>query len=261
MRKQKGHRSVPDETTTQEGDRLPGEDAPQDDSHIQAQIEPVGDPDQPPADPQPEPEPTDDGLVEATIGGQTLRVTQEVAVAIAQEQALLAPPPAVPPEPVSEPPADDVTAYDTLLFSNPEAAVARIKSEIFDEVRQEYQLEETRKAFWSDFYAENDDLREHDWIVKAIIQQNWDTFGNMSGKSARDAVADATKKEILNISNKFGKGGRRKGASSTLESPSQPNAPAPSAESVELDEAPMTLSDVLRARKRARMKSSQTTLG
>lgn len=199
----------------QEGDRELGETVPIDDSHI------TGDPETPIEEPETSgPKPDPEKLVSVTINGQSFEVTPEVALAIQTQPSTTQAP--VTPIEKPESPEDD---FESLIFSNPKAAKEQIKKEVFAEVSKAYANDQQTRDFWTQFYVENPDLQEHDWVVRSVLQRDMDRFANLKGKNGRDAVADTVKKDILSLSNKFNKTSNKRKVDTTLEDSSSSESP------------------------------------
>ncbi len=242
----------------QEGDREPGEIVPIDDSHI------TGSQDSPTEEPvTPEPDPTAE-LVSVNINGQSFEVTPEVALAIQTQQA---PTPAPAPTPASPIGSGEAEDFETLIFSNPKAAKELIKKEVFAEVSEAYANDQQTRDFWTQFYVENPDLQEHDWIVRSILERDMNRFQNLKGKTGRDAVADTVKKDILSLSNKSQKTSNTRKVDTTLEGSSSIDSPTPELEDSELAHTrpnanTFGLGNELRerAKRRRRSRSGETAL-
>lgn len=211
-------------TKIEEGDRDLDEPLPPiDDSHIQGGH---GNPTPPPDLSRSDDEPT---MVSVVVGGVAMDLPEDQAALVQAEQEAARQ--VIQGLQVVEPSSDDrlndddPTAAD-LLFTDPAAAIAKITKEVTDTVRGEYRQDQASKDFWGDFYRENNDLREEDHIVRAVLDRDMDTLKNLTGKGGRDKLAELTKGEILRITEKHQKGKKKKADdTTTLEGGGADDAP------------------------------------
>lgn len=107
------------------------------------------------------------------------------------------------PEPKKE---DKKADYDweTELFVNPKEALARLRQEIKAEVKEEmtgaYNAAESSKQFWTAFYKDHEELKEHDFYVRAILQRDYAQLENMPASEGATELAKRVKKELLKMS-------------------------------------------------------------
>lgn len=262
------------QTTTedlQEGDRLPGEAVPEDDSHLQNQLADainatIGEGDQDDEEgSQSDEGPGDDGeegpeLVKIMLGGQVIEVAPEVAEAYERERASYQQPP--PDDEADEGPDDTQSGLGDLLYTDPEGAVRQItetvRSQVSKELREEYIAERAREIFWQDFYRMNPDLQEDDAIVQAVLNKNLGSIRNLSGDAGRTVLADMTRKEIMKVAKRHGGTSRKRDDSDTLEGSGNRRQQRPRRTTPEeTNVRPLTMGDALRERRLRRMRQPE----
>lgn len=200
--------------------------------------------------------------VEVEIGGKTLKVDKATAEALnafkktvtdagvaskAQLDQLTAQVAAAQPkgQPKGEPAAPD---YDTLIFTDPKKAVQLIKDEIRGELNAQLSSTNAQADFWREFYTQNTDLKDADWLVKSILSRDFKKFEKMQVPEAIKALAETVKGDILKLSGKK----EKKEPSTELEGGNE-RRPKPSKEGeAESKGSPTSITDVLKARRAAR---------
>lgn len=65
------------------------------------------------------------------------------------------------------------------------------------EMEEKYRAEQTEKEFWSSFYIENADLKEFDYLVKAVARDNVTELAKLSIQGAKQELAEKSRKELL----------------------------------------------------------------
>lgn len=238
------------EEGTREDDEAP---APADDSHIS----PEGVVESPASAPADGDRDRDDDLVEVVIAGQTIKIDSTAALLLDTERTQLAQQQQAPVEaPVADDRASDEEGYAELLFSDPNAAIKKLKAEMRQEIAADYNADQSRRDFWDDFYRENTDLRDEDHLVQATLSKHISALENMRGKAGRDKLAELTKKDILNLTKKYNKSAVKndtvtlEGADGGQEVFSEPTA----------DKEPTrlpSLGDVIKQRRLSRAKASR----
>ena len=210
-------------------------------------------------------------LVSVDIGGRTVSMTQEDALAYQLHESQLqqelaearASQRSAPQVPSYADPYDQwnnsqgtegAYDYEQQLFADPKGAIQHLKDEIRAELTQEYTVERDRLTFWDTFYRENTGLQGKETLVNAVLQEKLDEIGGLKGKVARDALATATKAKILELIGENRATGQQQarpaGDSNTLESASnQVVPPAPAGG----EGGPVSLSDAIKARRRGRV--------
>ena len=197
---------------------------------------------------------------EVTVGGRTFTVLKgqgaelessyEELISSRQEPSPV-PAPTPTPTPQVEPQEDD--DFESQFFENPQQFLSKFRTDIKEEVRKEltaeYQQENARNEFWNNFYSENPDIRDEQTIVRAVMEENFDTLGGMKGKAARDELAKMTKRKILDLSTKLSGGKRSALPEESLEG-GRTNARPQKAR--QEDKVPSSLSAGIKARKAAR---------
>lgn len=154
--------------------------------------------------PEPTPEPQ---LVTITIQGKEYTVPPEVAAELKrreEEAALLAQareyrPPVMPPAPEPAKPTDPLEGVETLLFENPKEAIKKLRESIVEQVTTLYQADQGRRQFWADFYTEYPELRRHQTLVNAVLQQHTAEWANVPVTQAKQLLAKAVKQELAEI--------------------------------------------------------------
>lgn len=110
------------------------------------------------------------------------------------------------PAPASQKPAshespEDDYDFNTKIFEEPAEALARLEKKIKQELKQELEskarVEADEKAFWSEFYKDNPELKEYDFIVKAVLQRDLAKLSTKSVDEAIKMIAAETKKHVL----------------------------------------------------------------
>lgn len=98
---------------------------------------------------------------------------------------------------------DEDDEFETLLFTDPKAAVKKIRASIKAEVKQEmtgqYNAVESEKQFWTAFYDNNKDLKEHDFYVRAVLNREFAGWKDLPAVEAAQKLAETVKKELLKM--------------------------------------------------------------
>lgn len=160
--------------------------------------------DQPPA--APTVQPTGPTMREVTIGGKTFLVEDAMADALeanaaAQEAQFAAlrgefetvRQQLTPPAPAAPAPADDL---DTLLFTNPTAALERVAQKTKQELRQEYLVADAQKAWWAEFYGQFQHLEKSKVIVEAVMRANFRELERLPEDKQMAALAKKVEDEL-----------------------------------------------------------------
>lgn len=149
-----------------------------------------------------------------TIQGQTYTVPEDVAAAIEErerefqrklsEQAKELQERWVH-KPAQEPPAhpDVIEGLDTLLFENPKEALKRFKEAVVKEVTSLYQADQGQRQFWAEFYQEYPELRKHQTLVSAVLNQHFAEWAALPIPTARQRLAEEVKRELVEIAKTF----------------------------------------------------------
>ena len=244
-----------------------------------AEEQPVIDPNAPGPGGTPTPAPT---LVEVEIGGVKMKVAEDVASAITKQKeesqgaveeaearaADATRAAAIPaPQPKEGEKRDPFAYLGDQLFEDPAAALRGfaqlMKQNITSDLTGKYQAASNEKEFWADFYETNPDLKEFKLQVDGVTDKNMSKIGSLPVDKAVDRIADLTRKELLRISNKFGKGKQEPNKSTTLESAQDAVLPGPGGAPQEgnpMEPAEqgkvVTLSSLLKDRKERRRKAA-----
>lgn len=163
--------------------------------------------------------------------------------------------PAEKPAPVKEEPEPD---WEDLMYKDPKGFVGVITDRIVKKVSADlggkYTKDQGEKEFWTEFYAENDDLTsvEDKSLVRAVLNENINVLGDLPVSQAKKQLADLTRKRIMHYTGKKPKGD--KGKKVVVEGAGGPRAPQKVVEKSNV----VTLSDLLKARRAKRAAKAQT---
>lgn len=254
-----------------EGDRLPGESAPRDDSHILAQINIEDQGDDNTTDDQEDRGGQDkETLYTIRINGHDTEVNKEIYDNIMEERRAMSSNSQQPTIQQIDPDDNDDEDLDDLsvrILTEPKKFVADLTADITKKVKadvtQSYTRAEAQKKFWTDFYEENPELKSDDDIVKLTLSKEFDTIGRMSGKRGRDELANLARERILNIASKHGKGRKKGDKSTSLEGSNQ--SPGGNTRQEEEEDNPLpahpsgrpaSIGDALKERKRLRARAA-----
>lgn len=110
-------------------------------------------------------------------------------------------------QPEYTPPAEPSSDDEDEFWSNPMGTIkktqAELKRELKEELRQEIMRDqkqkETKTAFWSEFYKDNDDLKEYTLIVEAVLAKNAQEWANLTASQLKKTLADKSRAELLKI--------------------------------------------------------------
>lgn len=156
-----------------------------------------------------------------------------------------------PAAPAAEPDPD----WEKLMYENPKGFVDTISERIVKRVSADlggkYTKDQGEKEFWTEFYAENDDLTsaEDKSLVRAVLNENINILGDLPVSQAKKQLADLTRKRIMHYTGKKPK--TDKGKKVVVEGAGGPRAPQ---KVVEKDNV-VTLGDLLKARRAKRLKA------
>lgn len=152
--------------------------------------------------------------VEVTLGDKTFKVDKDTAAAItafktaadkagvdakAQLDALTIQVTKLTPKAAATPAAEGPD-YETLLFTNPKEAIRLIKAEMRDELNGQLSATNAQQSFWTEFYVQNPDLKDADWLVKSILTREMPRMMKMQVPEAIKDLSDTVKGEILKLS-------------------------------------------------------------
>lgn len=112
-----------------------------------------------------------------------------------------------PQEPLRE--SDPLDGVETLLFENPKEAVKRLREAIISEVSSMYQADQGRKQFWAEFYSDYPELRKHQTIVNAVLNQHLNEWASLPANQAKQLLANEVKREIAEIAKTVAPSGNR----------------------------------------------------
>jgi len=148
----------------------------------------------------------------------------------------------------TRPAKPDVEGVDisTLLFTDPEKAVAHIEKTITDKLTNAYNGQKGVDQFFNDFYRTNKDLdaEEDDWLVKATLNQHPELY-DMPVKQSRTKLGELVRERMLGFAK------RAKGAAPPIVEGGD-NTPPPKSPKGGDDEKPITLTSLNQARRAAR---------
>ena len=156
------------------------------------------------------------------------------------------------PAPAPEPEEDeDETDWDKLVFENPKDAVRLIKEqtrkEIETRIKRDYDADQKKRTFWSDFYQKNPDLKDDKDLVELTMNQNLAELGDLPVEQASERIAELTRERIVRYA-----GGRRTTKKVEVEGSSRETGREPEPD----DNNIVTLSDLIRRRKEKRRLAS-----
>lgn len=108
---------------------------------------------------------------------------------------------------------DDDDDINTKLFENPKEAInkvlakfekkiARQIEESMGKVDSKHAAEKQEKEFWNLFYTDNPDLKEHDFLARAILTRDFGKLGTKTVDEALKHIATETKKVLLKAGGK-----------------------------------------------------------
>lgn len=144
--------------------------------------------------------------------------------------------------------------YETELFANPKAAIARLKEELRKEITGEVDLKqniiETEKQFWKMFYTDHPELKDDDFIVKAVLNRDFQKLAPLTNEEAMKLIAAETKKVLLK--NRGKPDGKSKGVE--LEGGSGGGAKGGTFEDV-VKPAQVSITQLLKERRMSRVKT------
>jgi hypothetical protein len=153
---------------------------------------------------------------------------------------------ASPPPRAVEPPAPDPEPIEQLLFTEPKRAVAKLREQVRQEIEQsltqKYTQDQNTQKFWTAFDTKYPDLKDDRDIVEVLLNKNLDTLANVPVEDAMEKLAELTRTRI----SRYTKAPPRKRP--FAEGAASPTPPRQAAE----DEAPPSLSDIVRRRRAAR---------
>lgn len=160
-----------------------------------------------------------------------------------------------PPEPQQKPQKKEKPKRDweKMLFENTEEGIETLKQdlreEIRDELRSEYQKDTGEREFWRDFYAENKDLdkSKDDDIVRATLNKNIGTLGDMPVGEAIKKLGELTRERIIQYTGKKKTEGDPKTKAQVEGAGEKTPKPAKKPE-----DNVVSLGDIIRGRKQAR---------
>jgi len=151
-------------------------------------------------------------------------------------------------------PAPQEPNWEDLLFTDTNKAVALLKKtvreEITNDLTSQYKRDKGETQFWDDFYKDHDDLKHDDDLVKTTLQSHMSELADLPVKKAAEKLAELTRTRILRYTN----GTTPKGKKAVTEGASQPSGGKKVAETPK----PLTLSDIIRARREKRYSKATT---
>ena len=236
---------------------------------------PNPEPPAPSAPAEPPATPAGPALEKVKLAGQEVEVPPEVAEAIRQreqefnqklseqgtelgalrrlvEERL----PQQPEAPVTEQPQD---VWENVLFEDPAKAKAMLMDDVRklvaderDAVIQQTTQERARQQFWTQFYANNDDLKGNEDIVEAIFAKNLAALQNLSPLDAADKIAELSRGRILKLMNSTPATSNKPQVEPASPPTTPPAAPEPASGS-------KSLTDSVKARRRSRRQAAASS--
>lgn len=151
---------------------------------------------------------------------------------------------------------DPNEVLSTKWFEAPTEAAKMLEERVYQRVANEYQQREAQKSFWDGFYRKNDDLREDEFIVEAVLSKNSDELLNLTVPKAQERLAELTRQELLRLTRKVKVSDDQSRSRVVSEPASGTRVPKPQ---VDEDEGPKSIGDVIRARAAARRQPRTAT--
>lgn len=110
---------------------------------------------------------------------------------------------------------DDEGLSDDRLFTDTKGWMKDFKKslskDILAAISGAYTQDQSQKEFWGDFYRTNSDLKDYDFIVKAVMSKNAAELSPMSTEEGSDRLAELAREQLLNIAKKVSKGKSKNG--------------------------------------------------
>lgn len=155
-------------------------------------------------------------------------------------------------------PSDDSDDFDSQFFTNPraviEAEIEKVKQELTQQYTQAQQAEKQAKVFWDTFYTKHNDLKDHDKLVKRILNENYNSWASLPVDEAMEKLSTSVKDELEEIVSKISKkmdveedGGILFEGGSLTKSRSRKRKKG------DEEEGPSSLTDLIRARRNKRL--------
>ena len=109
-----------------------------------------------------------------------------------------------------EEPEDDDDDINTKIFENPKEAINKVLAkfekkivgmiaESSGKIEAKQAAASQEKEFWNLFYGDNPELKEHDFIVKALLQRDFAKLGTKTVDEAIKHIATEAKKILLKM--------------------------------------------------------------
>lgn len=157
------------------------------------------------------------------------------------------------PTPPKAPDPEPEPDWEDLMFKDPKEYHRLLRQSIEKSVKGEltnsYQQAEGEKDFWRDFYKSNDDLKDDDFLVKAVLKENLQLLAPMVVPDAAKRLAELTRERIMRYTG-------NKLPSTTKKAVTEgSNPPSPVKKEPEPDKV-VTLSDLIKARRAKRNKGT-----
>lgn len=147
--------------------------------------------------------------------------------------------------------AEEEPDFNTQFFTDPKSALAELEERIVGRVSEAYTKTKAQDSFWKGFYKDNDDLKDADIIVKAVMSQKWASVKDMPLVDAKKTIADASREYLLKAVGK--KAGKAPKNDTIVEGGSGLGGAGGKAK---VDKGPQTLGEVIKGRQRARKASA-----
>lgn len=151
----------------------------------------------------------------------------------------------------------DESGYDTILFTDPNKAIQKLRAEIVEEVRGEMRSKEAENVFWTEMFSQNKDLEEYKDYVRMVFARDRSKHvaAKITVQEVINRVAETSKAELLKL-----RGGVPIGKSKpTSEGGNEPGNKSKAKDSkvnVE-DTAPRSTASILAQRREARRAASK----
>lgn len=156
---------------------------------------------------------------------------------------------------------DSKAPLDEELFTNPKEALLRFREEVKAELRQEYQQEQARREFWSQFYEKYPHLKKAGKICQGVVNdamQNDPEFAKLNWDQANNYIAGRVQVQILETMEAMGINRKNEvPVTATLSKASKGRKKVENKPAKKNDDVPTSLSEAIKLRARRRRANSQ----
>lgn len=82
------------------------------------------------------------------------------------------------------------------LYTDPDTVLSEVKQSAKDELREEMRAEQAQKDFWIGFYNEHPDLKNADWVVDRVMQENPGDIKSMELTKGKEELVKEVRRRI-----------------------------------------------------------------